>query len=68
MKYELETKTAIHCYSGRIATDRYLRDRIFEMIERIAGTEEAMAATSWAEIADPGETYEHELFTLTIKD
>lgn len=63
MKYVLKTKTATYYYKGRIKDSG-----LFDMIERLAGAVEAIEATSWAEIADYSETYENELFTLTIEE
>lgn len=63
MKYALKTKTATRYYTGRIKDSG-----LFEAICNIAGEWEAIEATSWAEIADYGETYKHELFALTIED
>lgn len=53
---------AVYEYSVKNLRDFHL----YTVIERLAGAYEAIEATSWAEIADIGETYEHEFFTLTI--
>lgn len=63
MKYILKTKLVTRYFTGRIKDSG-----LFEAIDNIAGELEAIEATSWAEIASIGETYEHELFTLTIAD
>lgn len=42
-------------------------DRVYSLIMLIADShEEAIEAESWCELASVGETYEHELFTITI--
>ena len=61
IKFKLETKTAIHYFTS---CDN--RSALFDLIERIAGIEEAIEATSWAEVASIDETYEHDKFTLTV--
>lgn len=61
IKFKIETKMAIHFF-----TSCNNKSALFDLIERKAGIEEAIEATSWAELASIGETYEHELFTITI--
>jgi hypothetical protein len=47
-------------------TQYNLKYSIYAFIENIAGAFAAIEATSWAELAEIGEVYEHEQFTLEI--
>lgn len=47
-------------------TNYNLKNAAYAFIENIAGAFAAIEATSWAELAEIGEVYEHDRFTLEI--
>ena len=43
-------------------------EEVFGMVDRIAGTDEAIEASSWAEIASVGETFYGDGFEIEVKE
>ena len=69
-QYRIKDKTQKGLFTNVSITARRTRENLkysaFAFIEAIAGTFVAIDATSCAELADIGEVYEHDLFTLEI--
>lgn len=65
IKFKVSDKTTYGNLSN-ISITACTTTAIFPFIVDIAGVEEAIEATSWAELAGINEVYEHEKFTLKV--